>query len=197
MKNNLRSFLFFLISYGLFAPSAFSLAQDVSFSGPTNFSVGNTPQSVAVGDFNGDGKQDLAVANLNGGNISILLGNGNGTFGSAANFAAGFGPNSVTVGDFNEDGRQDLAVANFSGSVSILLGTGYGSFSSPTSFPAGTRPSAVVMGDFNGDGKQDLAVANEFSNVVSILLNRSPLLSNGDGHFNSGNLTNISSGAVS
>src|SRR5215831_1915448 len=145
--------------------------QTVSFSPATNFAVGNSPVSVAVGDFNGDGKKDLAVANENTNNVSILLGTGTGSFAAATNFSVGTRPRSVAVGDFNGDGKQDLAVANEgTNNVSILLGTGTGSFATATSFAAGSAPHSVAVGDFNGDGKQDLVVANYFSNTVSILL---------------------------
>ena len=91
-----------------------------------------------MGDFNGDGKLDLAVANFSSNNVSILLGTGTGSFSAATNFAAGTGPFSVAVGDFNGDGKLDLAVANRnSNNVSILLGTGTGSFSAATNFAAG------------------------------------------------------------
>ena len=69
------------------------------------------PVSVAVGDFNGDGKQDLAIANFGSNNVSILLGNGAGSFGAATNFSVGGDPALLAVGDFNGDGKQDLAVA--------------------------------------------------------------------------------------
>ena len=82
------------------------------FSAPTNFGAGANPDSVAVGDFNGDGKQDLAVANYISNNVSILLGDGAGHFSAPTDFDAGGGPDSVAVGDFNGDGNQDLAVAN-------------------------------------------------------------------------------------
>ena len=92
------------------------------FSAPTNFTVGDAPFSVAVGDFNGDGRQDLAVANADSDNASILLGDGAGNFSAATNFSAGHEPYSVAVGDFNGDGKQDLATANSgSDNVSILL----------------------------------------------------------------------------
>ena len=135
------------------------------------------PFSVAVGDFNGDGKQDLATANS--GNVSILLGDGAGSFGAPINFAAGDVPFSVAVGDFNGDGKQDLAVVNLnSADVSILLGDGAGNFGAPINFPIhGSSPQSITVGDFNGDGKQDLAVPNPFSDNVSILLG------NGDGSF--------------
>src|SRR5439155_11547423 len=108
-----------------------------NFSAPTNFGAGVFPYSVAVGDFNGDGKQDLAVANNGSNNVSILLGDGAGNFSAATNFFADCGPYSVAVGDFNGDGRQDLAVVNGCnnpGDVSILLGDGTGNFSAPTNF---------------------------------------------------------------
>ena len=74
------------------------------------FGVGNGPLSVVVGDFNDDGQQDLAVANSNSNNLSVLLGDGAGGFAAATNFDVG-DPHSVTVGDFNGDGKQDLAAA--------------------------------------------------------------------------------------
>ena len=122
---------------------------------------------------------DLAVANDGSDNISILLGNGNGTFVTpAVNFGAGNAPQSVAVGDFNNDTIQDLAVANFhSDNVSILLGNGNGTFGNATNFGAGDGPNSVAVGDFNNDTIQDLAVSNQISDNVSILLG------NGDGTF--------------
>jgi hypothetical protein len=146
-----------------------------SFTPPTNFAAGSSPISVTVGDFNGDGKSDLAVANFNSNNVSVLLGTGTGSFGTATNFSVGSLPASVTVGDFNGDGKSDLAVANFnSNNVSVLLGTGTGSFGTATNFTVGSSPISVAVGDFNGDGKSDLATANYFANNVSVLLNADP-----------------------
>src|SRR5260370_2049516 len=85
-------------------------AQDVSFEAARNFPTGVNPFSVAVGDFNGDGIKDLAVANTSSDNVSVLLGNGDGTFQLARNFAVGSHPSSVPVGDFNGDGRPGLDV---------------------------------------------------------------------------------------
>ena len=144
---------------------------DDLFGATTSFAVGSSPFSVSVADFDGDGVQDLAVANGSSNNVSILLGDGSGSFAVATNFATGDSPQSVSVGDFNGDGNQDLAVANgSSNNVSILLGTGSGSFGAATHFAVGTRPYFVSVGDFNGDGNPDLAVANIGGANVSILL---------------------------
>jgi hypothetical protein len=142
----------------------------VSFAAATNFGVGTSPFSVVVGDFNGDGKQDLAVANPDSNNVSILLGDGAGSF-SATNVGVGTDPGYLAVGDFNGDGKQDLAVADIgAASVSILLGNGAGSFSAATNFGVGINPASVAVGDFNNDGKQDLAVVNQNPSNVSVLL---------------------------
>jgi len=140
------------------------------FSAARSFAAGGYPISVAVGDFNGDGRQDLAVANSASDDVSILLGDGTGSFSIAPKVDAGFDPYSVAVGDFNSDGRQDLAVANdLSNNVSIFLGDGAGHFSAAVNFGTGTLSTAVAVGDFNGDGRQDLAVSNYGTNNVSIL----------------------------
>ena len=138
-----------------------------------------SPSSVAVGDFNGDGKLDLAVANEFSYTVTILLGNGDGTFTPTADSpATGVYPYSVAVGDFNGDGKLDLAVANEgSDTVTILLGSGDGEFTPAASPGTGSGPVSVAAGDFNGDGKLDLAVTNYFSDTVTILLG------NGDGTF--------------
>jgi hypothetical protein len=140
------------------------------FCPKTDFGTGSNPQSVAVGDFNGDGKLDLAVENIESNTVSILLRTGAGKFGAKTDFGTGSFPFSVAVGDFDGDGRLDLVVANNgAATVSILLGTGTGSFGAKSDFGTGSLPEFVAIGDFNGDGKLDLAVAN-FGNTVSILL---------------------------
>jgi hypothetical protein len=147
------------------------------FLAPVGYAVGDYPGAVAVGDFNGDGTPDLAVANKYSGTVSVLLANGDGSFRPAVNYDVGGTPTSVAVGDVNGDGLPDLAVANPSGNtVSVLLGNGDGSFQAARSFAAGDHPQSVVLGDFNGDGLQDLAVG-DYSGGVSVLL------SNGDGSF--------------
>jgi uncharacterized protein (TIGR03437 family) len=140
------------------------------------FSAGSNPRSVAVGDFNGDGHPDLAIANeVTPGLVTVLLGNGSGGFSAATGspFSTGSNPISVAVGDFNGDGIEDLAVANQAdNTVTVLLGDGSGGFSAATGSPlsTGSGPISVAIGDFNGDGHSDLAIANDGDNTVTVLL---------------------------
>src|SRR5262245_35723564 len=130
----------------------------LSFSATSNPGALSYPFSVAAGDFNGDGKLDLAVANVDSDNVSILLGNGTGGFGPAANFGVGDGPNSMVVGDFNADNKLDIATANyFSSDVSILLGDGTGGFGAAADVGAGVVPYTVADGGWHGDHKRELA----------------------------------------
>ena len=135
-----------------------------SFTSSNPIAAQSGPRSIAMGDFNGDGHQDLVVANDTSNSVSILLGTGAGSFGAATNFAAGSGPFSVAVGEFNADGNKDLAVANpTSHNVSILLGTGTGSFAAPSSFSVNGSPWSLAVGDLDADGDQDLAVASQLA----------------------------------
>jgi len=147
-------------------------------------SGGFDPQSAAVGDFDSDGKLDAAVANAgdrtNASTVSVLLGNGDGTFQQAANYGVDVFPIAVAVGDFNGDGKLDLVVVNYrSQDVSVLLGKGDGTFQAAVNYAVGVDPSLVLVADLNGDGNQDLAVANA-GGGVSVLLGR------GDGTFEAG-----------
>jgi len=179
----------------LFLQAAASFAQNAaSFSSATSISPGNSPFSIVAADFNHDGKLDIAVASgddasalpLIPGRVSILFGQGDGSFAAGTNYAVGTVPAAVAVGDFNGDNNLDLAVANLgSNNVSILLGDGTGAFGAVTNIPAGTAPRFVAVGDLNGDGKFDLVVANLGDNSVSPALpgSISVLLGNGDGTF--------------
>ena len=157
-------------SYTLITVQASACAAS-GFAAAVNYGVVAGPIGVAMGDFNSDGKLDLAVANRDSTVVSVLLNTGAGSFGAVTNFTAGSAPDAVVVGDFNGDGKLDLAASNLgSGSVSILLGTGTGSFTGPTDFAAGSNPISLAIGDFNNDGNRDLAVVNNASSNVSILL---------------------------
>ncbi|PYJ85690.1 MAG: hypothetical protein DME22_08155 [Verrucomicrobia bacterium] len=154
---------------------------DGAFQSVAKYDAGPNPQAVVVGDFNGDGKPDLAVANNGSTNVAVLLGNGDATFQTAISYGVGGTPpppyaatGVLAIGDFNRDGKVDLAVAN-SGGVSVLSGKGDGTFQNAVNYATGGSASSVVVGDFNGDGKPDLAANN--GGGVSVLLG------NGDGSF--------------
>src|SRR5262249_11713876 len=120
------------------------------------------------------------VANSDDNNVSVLLGNGDGTFQSAVNYVVGKSPDFVSLSDLNGDGNLDLAVTNQRDStVSVLLGDGHGGFAPAPGAPAkvGSFPDSVAVGDFNGDGRPDLAVSNSSKNNLNLLLG------NGDGTF--------------
>ena len=158
------------------------IAVPASFATQQTFGTGLNPYSVAVGDVNGDGRLDLAVANYNSDTVSVLLnttaaGATTPSFAAKQDFATGYAPLSVAFGDVNGDGRLDLAVANkFSDTVSVLLNTTTAGATTPTfatqqDFATGSSPYSVAFGDVNGDGRLDLAVANNGMNNVSVLLN--------------------------
>ena len=143
-----------------------------TFAAQQTFAAGNDPQSITVGDFNGDGTTDLAVANIDSDDVSVLLGVGNGTFTNQQVFGTGRLPVAITTGDFNGDGLTDLTTANRApGGVSVLLGIGDGTFAEELGF-AICRSDSVSTGDFNGDGMTDLATTNRFNNEISVLLNQ-------------------------
>src|SRR5262249_36641965 len=154
---------------------------DGSFHTQQTFAVGASPVSVAVADVNGDGIPDLVTANYGtyfnpGSTVSVLLGNGGGSFQTQQTLAAGPRPSSVVVAGVTGHGTPDLVPANGRArTVSVLLGNGGGSFQTQQSFAAGPRPSSVAVADVNGDGRLDLVAANHGDGTVSVLLG------NGDG----------------
>jgi trimeric autotransporter adhesin len=135
-------------------------------------------QSMAVGDFNGDGQPDLAVTNSGANGVNVFLNSEGSLTALAAMPATGESPTSIAAADFNGDGKLDLAVANSgSNNVTILLGNGDGTFTAAASPATGMAPNSIAVADFNGDGVPDLAVANAGNSIVTILLG------NGDGTF--------------
>jgi hypothetical protein len=153
----------------------------VPFPGSPLATGGNSPISVAIGDLDGDGNLDLAVANNTSNDVSVLQGDGTGNFvpfpGSPL-ATGGNAPGSVAIGDLDGDGNLDLAVTNgLSDTVSVLQGDGTGNFTLSTTPSTGDGPFFVAAGDLNGDNRPDLAVANTVSNEVSVLLGK------GDGTF--------------
>ena len=138
-----------------------SPAFDGSFTASgQSFAVGTNPHRLTVADVNGDGKPDLVAANYGSGTVSVLLGNGNGTFAGAADLRRRRAARAPwRSADLNGDGKPDLAVANYSSnSVSVLLGNGNGTLSDADQLYTAVRnPPTVAAADFNGDGRPDLA----------------------------------------
>jgi hypothetical protein len=154
----------------------------LSFAARQSFGAGSSPEGVVAGDLNGDGRPDLAVADLNTNTVSVLLnttpaGASTPSFAAPRTFAVGNFPRNLAVGDFNGDGRPDLAVANFNGgSVSVLFnntaaGASVPFFAAQQTFAVGTNPQSVAVGDFDGDGRPDLVVTNSIDNQVGVLVN--------------------------
>ena len=160
-----------------FTPNKGSITSE-DIAAKVDFTTGTNPISVAIGDIDGDGKPDLAVANLNSATVSVLLNTGSSgsiSFATKVDFTTGTSPYSVAIGDIDGDGKPDLAIANYSSNaVSVLRNTGSSgsiSFATKVDFTTGTNPFSVAIGDIDGDGKPDLVVANSTSNTVSMLRN--------------------------
>ncbi|MBI4468271.1 MAG: VCBS repeat-containing protein [Acidobacteria bacterium] len=154
---------------GSFGPATYYCSYE-----PTQFTGGRA--GIAVGDFNRDGKPDLAAGGGKGtgappftNNMVVLLGDGLGGFGPPAYLTLGQGPQAWAVGDFNDDGVTDIAVKTAPNNMAVLLGDGKGSFSERTLFPAGIGAGPTAA-DFNRDGKLDLVHPNGPDGTVSVLL---------------------------
>jgi hypothetical protein len=155
---------------------------DGTFGVQTTYAVGVglTPVSVISTDVNGDGKLDLVTTNIGSGHdVSVLLGLGNGAFGTPTTYDVAANSQGLTSADVNGDGKPDLIVTSGANMVSVLLGIGGGAFGSPTSnsVGSGSSPVSVQSADVNGDGKLDLITSNYDSHSVAVLLG------NGDGTF--------------
>jgi len=154
-------------------------AGSISYAAKVDFATGTTPFSVSIGDLDGDGKADLAVANK-GSSLSVLrntsTGAGSISYAAKVDFETGTAPVSVSIGDLDGDGKADLVVANgSSNTVSVFRNTSTGagaiSYAAKVDFTTGTTPQSVSIGDLDGDGKADLVVGNYDSGTLSVLRN--------------------------
>lgn len=137
--------------------------------------IGRSPVAVVTADLDGDGRLDIAAANIVSNDISVLIQQPNGQFSQIGNIPVRHAPSSLIVADVNEDGLLDLVSGSFeTGQVSLVLGTGAGRFQPVRDFPVARAISALAVGDFNDDGHLDLVVADAPGNRVGLLL--------GDGH---------------
>ncbi|USN98319.1 MAG: VCBS repeat-containing protein [Phycisphaeraceae bacterium] len=158
---------------------------DGTFAALQRYVAGAGSTSVSLGDLDGDGDLDMAVANRGpfdnydiSGDVSVLFNNGNGTFAARQPYAAGDHPNSASLGDLDGDGDLDMAVTNGNNAdVSVLLNNGDGTFAAQQRYAAGAGPVSVALADLDDDGDLDMAIANSGSGDASILFN------NGDGSF--------------
>ena len=162
--------------------SVSSSAQTVSFVARMDLPVGQGPSGIATADLNADHKLDLVIANGSSNSVSVLLGNGDGTFQPAMSYPVGPSPIAVKIGDFNGDGKPDIFVVNSDSSVSVLLGNGDGTFQVQVATNIVTdQLNDVTAGDFNGDGKLDLAMPVSVTPPGNSAL--SVMLGKGDGTF--------------
>jgi len=166
-----------------FAPRSFA----VEFRAKNTYSVGTNPTSLAIADFNADGKLDIVVANTGSSDASVLLGRGDGTFHPSVSFPAGLTPSQVLVADFNGDNKPDLVLLQpgdgntQAAQISVLLGNGDGTFQGPKVTTLSPSTGYFVAADFNRDKKADLIVTSSDPSTGALTLEI--LVGNGDGTF--------------
>jgi len=136
--------------------------------------AGSTPVAASLGDLDGDGNSDLVVANGGGSGVTILRGNGDGTFYDRRSFELDLSPATAALGDLDRDGKPDVVLAHPAGDrVMVWYGTGAGSFGRSEFLAVGDQPETLAIGDVNGDGRLDIVAANRAADTISVLLARS------------------------
>ena len=138
-----------------------------------------TPVAMTLGDFNVDGKIDVAVTSYS--QLTVLLGNGDGTFQPPVAYSGVFGQQWITIGDYNGDGLLDLVLTDTSngnfGEVTVFFNTGAGAFVQGPSTPLAHPPNSILSNAFDGNNPEDLVTTNGQANSISVLKG------NGDGTF--------------
>jgi hypothetical protein len=140
------------------------------FKEHTMYDVGTRPRTAALGDFNRDGRLDLAVVNNQSDDVTILLGHGDGTFQSGTLLPVGRSPLAIAAGDLNHDGTDDLVVVLRFDHLLVFLGQGDGTFSKPAEYDPGDTPTALLLADLNSDGHPDVIVSNNGPMTSSVTI---------------------------
>ncbi|MES2702142.1 MAG: FG-GAP-like repeat-containing protein [Bacteroidota bacterium] len=155
-----------------------------SFAAKVDFTTGSNPETIAVGDIDGDGKIDIAVANYTSGTVSVFRNTSTvgaitgGSLNAKVDFTAGSGCTGIAIGDLDGDGRPDMVATNFgSSTISLFRNSGSAgaittaSFTAAVDLPTGTQPRSGIICDADGDGKQDIVLVNQVSNTLSVYRN--------------------------
>jgi hypothetical protein len=165
------------LMFVLFTTYAFS----AQFRKPVLYTVGVEPQQTVVADFNHDGNLDLVMPDFTSLQLTVLLGNGDGTFRHGKQLPTALDGSVVAVADFNGDGNLDIAAAEYGfggpGTLQIFLGKGDGTFETAITHTIAPSPYDMTVADLNGDGIADLAIASNGTNAVTVMFG------NGDGTF--------------
>lgn len=150
----------------------------ISYDPAVNYATGDNARGIAIGDFDGDNKPDIATANSSSNNISILINNGDATYKEKVDYQGGSAPYNINSVDINKDTVADLIICNYTtAEIGVMIGNGDGTFQERVGYAAGNGPRHSVAEDLDGDTNVDIVVANYSSDTISVLMG------NGDGTF--------------
>lgn len=154
-----------------------STAGNLSLAAPINYTAGANPVGAAIGDFNGDGKPDIAVANNGSSTVSVfknLSTTGNIAFADKTDYVTGTNPRGISAGDLNGDNKPEIVIpTNSPGAASVFRNISSGdtlAFGNRVDYVVGNDPTSAAIGDLDGDGYADLTVGNNYS-LISVFKN--------------------------